>query len=294
MKVFNIKEDFSNIPKFNKPINLCLGYFDAVHIAHQKLINTARVMSDIPVGIITFTSNVKGRKNLTSLESRLNIFKQLNIDYVLVLPFSKKIQHISYIKFKELFFDKLNVHKYFTGEDFTFGKDKKGTVKYLSKFYKVHVVSFMKKNNKKISSFDIANLIKNGRIEEANKLLGRTYQIKGRVVKGFKNGRRINFPTANIKIGKDFVIPKYGVYKVIVYVLGVPYLGVANVGVHPTINKLNSPLIEVHITNFNKDIYKKEIYVEFVSFVREEKKFKSIDELKKQIATDIKRVKLDD
>jgi len=290
MKIIKINENLSNVPSIKTKMSLCLGYFDGVHIAHQRLINEARVHTSDKVGIITFSSNIKGRETLTNLENRLNLFKLLNIDYVFIFPFSKKFKNISKEEFKKKFFDKLNIEALYSGKDFSFAKNKSGDISYLKKYYPVHIVKFLKIDDKKISSFDIAKFIKEGKIKKANKYLGRPYQIKGRVIKGYQQGRKINFPTANIKIIDNFVVPKYGVYKVIVYVLGVPHLGIANVGVHPTINKLNEPLLEVHIPNYSNNLYGKEIYIEFMDFIRDEKKFKNENLLRTQINKDIAKV----
>jgi len=290
MKIIKVNENLSNIPVIKTKISLCLGYFDGVHIAHQRLINEARVHTTDKVGIITFSTNIKGRETLTNLENRLNLFKLLNIDYVFVFPFSKKFKNISKEEFKNKFFDKLNIDALYCGKDFYFAKDKSGDISYLKKFYSVHVVKFLKIDDKKISSFDIANFLKEGKIKKANKFLGRPYQIKGRVIKGYQEGRKLNFPTANIKIIDNFVVPKYGVYKVIVYIFGVPHIGIANVGIHPTINKLKEPLLEVHIPNYSRNLYGKELYIEFIDFIRSEKKFKTQKELISQINRDIAKI----
>lgn len=291
MKVYEINTAFNNIPKLKNEISLCLGYFDGVHIAHQRLINNAIIHSDNPVGIITFNNNIKNRQGLTSLNSRINLFKLLNIEYVFVLPFTKKVKNMSHILFKEKFLDQLNIDQLFVGEDFAFGKNKKGNIEYLKKYYSVKVIKFIKKENKKISSYEIAEFIRNGDIKKANAYLGRPYQIRGRVIRGFQKGRKLNFPTANIKILDDYVVPKFGVYKVITYVFGIPRLAIANVGVHPTINKLDKPIIEVHIFNYSSNLYNREIYIEFIDFIRDEKKFKNENELVEQIKKDMKIAK---
>ena len=291
MKIFKINSSLTNIPKLNKKLCLCLGYFDGVHIAHQRLINEAKIGSDDLIGIITFDSGVKGKENLTSLDDRLNLFKALKVDLVFVFPFTKAFKNLSAEEFKKKFLDKVKPTTLIAGNDFKFGKNRKGDITYLKKFYKVHVVDFLKKDNKKISSKEIISLIKDGKIKKANEYLGRAYQIKGRVIHGLRNGSKLNFPTANIKILNNYVVPRFGVYKVITYVFGVPHLGIANVGIHPTIDKLKTPLLEVNIQNFSKDIYGKEIYVEFVDFVRPEKKFNSKNELIKQIKKDISSLK---
>ncbi len=288
MKVFKINSNLNNVPKLKEKISLCLGYFDGVHIAHQRLINEAKIKNDDSIGIITFIGQVKGKENLTSIEDRLNLFKALKVDYVFILPFNKTFKSLSALQFKERFLDKLSPTSLICGHDFKFGKNRIGDISYLKKFYPVQVVNFLKKDNKKISSNDIIYLIKEGNIKKANEYLGRAYQIKGRVISGYQKGGELNFPTANIKILPPYVVPKFGVYKVITYVLGIPRLGIANVGVHPTVNKLKEPILEVHIQNYSGNLYNKEIYVEFIDFIREERKFKSEKDLVSQIKKDIK------
>ena len=236
---------------------------------------------------------MKSRSYLTSLESRLCLFKSLKVDYVFLFPFTKKIKNMTYVQFKEKFFDQLKIKTLFMGKDFTFGKNGEGNVTYLKKYYDVEILPDIKKDNKKISSQAIASLIKEGEIKKANQCLGRPYEIKGRVVSGYHYGKELNFPTANVRFKYDYVIPRFGVYKVIIYVLGVPHLGIANVGVHPTINALKKPIIEVHIPHFVGNLYHQEVYIEFVNFIRPEKKFKNEKELVNQIKKDIKFIKND-
>lgn len=291
MKIFKINPSLTNVPKLNKKLCLCLGYFDGVHIAHQRLINEAKVTSDDQIGIITFSNGIKGKENLTSIDDRLNLFKALKVDYVFIFPFNKAFKNLSAEQFKKRFLDVVKPTSLIAGNDFKFGKNRQGDIAYLKKYYKVHVVDFLKRNNKKISSNDIISFIKEGNIKKANEYLGRAYQIKGKVISGYQKGGQLNFPTANIKISGSYVVPRFGVYKVITYVLGIPRLGIANVGVHPTVNKLKEPILEVHIKNFSGNIYNKEIYVEFVDFVRPEKKFKNEKELIKQIKKDFSSLK---
>lgn len=287
MKIYKINETLTNVPKLKERINLCLGYFDGVHIAHQRLINASQSASNNPTGIITFLGNIKPRECLTSLEDRLNLFKALKVDYVFILPFTSKIKNMTHITFKEKFFDVIKPNLLLMGSDYTFGKNRLGNAAYLKKHYKVEIIPDVKKNHQKISANLITQLIKDGEIKKANAYLGRPYEVKGKVVVGFKHGAKLGFPTANVRFDHDYVMPRLGVYKAIIYVLGVPHLGIANVGVHPTVNKLKKPILEVHIPLFKKNLYHQEVYVEFLDFIRPEKKFKSEKELKAQIKKDL-------
>ncbi|MDC3104393.1 riboflavin biosynthesis protein RibF, partial [Candidatus Pelagibacter bacterium] len=140
-----------------------------------------------------------------------------------------------------------------------------------------------------ISSTIIRKKIENGKIKEANKLLGRTWSVEGKVIKGERRGRVIGFPTCNIKM-KDYIIPKLGVYSVIVETDQFKKRGIANIGYRPTFNGLNL-LLEVNIFGINKNLYNKEIKINFINFIRSEKKFKGLEQLKKQIKIDITQSK---
>jgi riboflavin kinase/FMN adenylyltransferase len=181
----------------------------------------------------------------------------------------------------------LGVKEIYIGEDFRFGKNRSGDISLLKEYFEVEIVPFELDKNIKISSTKLIELIKDGKVEEFNRLTNRNYEIKGTVVDGLKNGRKINFPTANIKPLFNYVLPKNGVYKTLIYIFGVPYLSVTNIGYHPTIDKLNEVSIETHILNFDMDIYGANVYIEFISFIREEKKFNNIEELKEQLKNDI-------
>lgn len=290
MKIFKIKEDLSNIPYLKAPINLCLGYFDGVHIAHQKLI-TAAVNHDAHAGgVITFSDNLKQRPCLSSLNDRLIIFKELKVDFVFVLPFSQAIKTLSPESFIKKFLQKLNVASLFLGADYHFGLNAKGDASLLKKYFPTHVIPFFKHDKEKISSFQISKLIEKGKMEIANILLGRPYEVQGEIVSGNQIGRTIKYPTANIKLNFNYVMPYSGVYKTIIYINGIPHLSITNVGYHPTIKRLHKPSVEVHIPNFSENIYGNHVYLDFIAFIRPERKFDSIGQLSRQIASDIKQL----
>ena len=143
------------------------------------------------------------------------------------------------------------------------------------------------------TNHSIIKYIKQGNIKTANKLLGHPYEVVGNIKHGYGRGAKIGFPTANLDLNANYVIPKFGVYKCVAYVRGVPHVAIVNVGVHPTVGSLDKPLIEVHIPNFTQITYGMIIYLVFIDFVREEKKFNNVDELKKQIQEDLMTVVVD-
>ncbi len=296
--VKTIKINLQSIPNLNEPISICLGYFDGVHKGHQKLIADARAKSSYPVAVLLYdfsdTTSIFPHKNpyiLTSLEDKEILFRQLGIDYLFILNNLNGFFDYSSEDFMSKVLDKLNVKEVFVGEDYRFGKNALGNPAILKTRYKVEVIPLLIKNNLKISTQEIINLIKEGNISQANDLLGHDYQISGIVSNGKKLGSTIGFPTANLQINHPYVIPKFGVYKTISFISGIPHISITNVGVNPTINANNQVTIESHLLNYSGDFYGKRSDLAFISYIRDEKKFNSIDELKAQIAKDIEAIK---
>ena len=189
-------------------------------------------------------------------------------------------------QFISFLLNNFNIKEVVIGEDFSFGKDAKGNKLTLLKYnFKVDVVEELKYDNLKIGTSYIIKLLKEGNMILANKLLGYPYQITGVVNNGFHFGKNHNYPTANIDFN-DYVVPKYGVYASKVLLDNKEYKAICNVGVHPTINELNKPILEVNLFNFNGNLYNKKISIQLIDFIREEKKFTSTSELYKQINLD--------
>lgn len=288
----------NKIPKINEPIALCLGNFDGVHLGHQRLIKEAVLQDENKVAVLTFCNPLgqifslrKSTSLLTSVDDRLEILKGLGVSYLIAMEFTKEIRDLRAIEFIDLVLKKLNVQRIYVGNDYRFGKNIEGDVQFLQKHFPVTILNLMKNEEDKISTSSIIRLIQNGDIKRANLLLGRPYRIKGQVVKGIKDGQKIGFPTANLKLEVPYVLPLNGVYKTNAYFNNKKYKSITNVGIHPTLNKLSSPIIEVHILDFHKNIYNEELRVEFLEFLREEKIFNTIKELKEQIKTDLKNIK---
>lgn len=290
-----IQLEYKDIKKFNEPLTLCLGYFDGVHLGHQKLISEAVKSSKYKVGVLTFDKpissfidNGKSLEVITSLDDRFKVISRLNADYYFVLHIDKDFLNLSVDDFLSLL-EKMNVKEIYVGEDYRFAKDAKGNINDLKKCFKTNVVSLVNENDKKISTQDIVNSLKNGDLVLTKTLLGRNYLISGVVSKGKQLGRTIGYPTMNLKTFSNYVLPKFGVYKTITYLNGVPHNSITNVGIKPTING-SSPTIEVYIPNFSGEVYDENLAVEFIEFIRSEIKFSSLEELKNQIDKDIKKV----
>ena len=173
------------------------------------------------------------------------------------------------------------------GEDYTFGKEAKGNVDLLKQSFSTTVVPLLKDKKGKLSTSRLIEDLNNGDISDLTHVLGRFYHLKGEVVKGYQNGRTIGFKTANMHLACPYFLPKNGVYTALAYVHQKKYMSMINVGVHPTIEPLKHPLIEVHILDFDEDIYLENIEIEIVSFIRDEKKFASLEELKEQLQKDL-------
>ena len=281
--------NYNNKNLIQDEVCICLGYFDGLHLGHLRLINEA-LKSKYKSCVLTFdfsnNINLKNKNVLTTLEDKKRILSSLNVDYLLVLKFDDKIMNLSPDEFVHFLLNNFNIKEVVVGEDFSYGKNTKGNNETLSKYnFKVNVIDELKFNNLKIGTSYIIKLLKDGNMILANKLLGYPYQISGVVNNGFHFGKNHDYPTANINFN-DYVVPKYGVYACKVLLDNKEYKSICNVGVHPTINELNKPILEVNLFNFNGNLYNKKISIQLIDFIREEKKFTSTSELYKQINLD--------
>ena len=223
------------------------------------------------------------------LVDRFKIVKELGIEDIIVLTFDNISMNLEPNEFIDYLLNTLNVKNITVGFDFSFGKRGRGKVKDLLELepnIKVNVIDELKIDDKKVSSSYIIEDIKNGNIESLDKTLGTLYYVKGKVIRGLGNGRKLSFPTLKFELYDEYVIPKKGVYGVNVEIDGKTYLGMANIGVHPSIAELDKELLEVHLFNFNEDVYGKEVKCTFLYFIRDEVKFNSLDDLINQLKKD--------
>lgn len=271
---------------------LCLGFFDGVHLGHQKLIKKAR-KEGYKLGVFSFNQSpayVLGNKTsdtcITSIADKADLFEELGVDYLYLMEFNKETLKATKDEFISQVLLKINPYQICCGPDYHFGARAEGDVAYLKQYFNVKVNDFENIGGNKISSRNIISLIKEGKMEEVTSMLGRPYRINGTVMVGYRKGRDLDFPTANLALEYEYVYPLIGVYVGYAYVYGDKYKAIINVGTHPTINPLNEPIIEVHLLDFDQNIYGKNIFVEFVQFIREEKKFESIEALKIQLGRD--------
>ena len=286
---------------------LLIGNFDGLHLGHQKLFNIAKNYKKkfkLKVGVITFEPMPKMYFNkklknfrISNVSQKIKILEKLGIDFLIIKKFDKKFSKIKSHSFiKQILYNKLDAKYIFVSNNFRFGNKREGDVNQLVKYeknykYKIVKPKPYKLKKKIISATFVRKLLFNGKIELANKLLNRNWSIEGIVEKGRQMGKTIGFPTCNIDI-KDYVLAKPGVYAVKIYRRNKNYAlkGIANLGYRPTFNQ-KKILLEVHIFNFNENIYNKRLTIEFINFIRKEKKFKNINQLKKQINLDLKMAK---
>ena len=284
---------------------IAIGNFDGLHLGHQKVINQAQLKAKknkLPFGIITFepmpimffNKKIKNHR-INSLSQKKNQLTKLKLDFIIIVNFNKIFSKLSADKFiEQVIFKKTKCNFLYVSNNFKFGYKRQGSIQTLKKYsklfnYKTIITKPYKKRTKVISSTIIRKKISEGKINEVNKLLNRNWCIQGKVIKGHKRGRKIGFPTCNVRI-LDYIVPKLGVYAVSVKNSKFHRKGIANVGYRPTFNGQNL-LLEVNIFGINKNLYNKEIEVNFIKFIRSEKKFKDLEQLKKQIKVDIIKAK---
>jgi len=282
-----------NIDKKYKRSIVLIGNFDGVHLGHQKLLKLAQSYKkkyNLKIGVINFDPMPKmffnqSLKNfrLSNISQKINLLKKLKVDFIITKKFDKVFSKTKSINFiRQILFQKLNAKFIFVSNNFRFGNKREGDVNLLINHeldydYKVIKPKPLITSNKIMSSTLIRNLLENGYLDKANKLLDRKWCIEGNVQKGRQVGKKIGFPTCNIDI-KDYVLAKPGVYAVkVLRKNNSKYIkGIANLGYRPTFNQ-KKILLEVHLFNFSGNLYNKYLSVEFLKFIRKEKKFKNVN-----------------
>lgn len=285
----------------NKNLSLALGYFDGVHLGHQEVIKSAVTFAkqrNSKSAVITFKDHPCCHfygvcpKYILSRMQREEKIAELGVDYLYELDFNDLLCKLSAKDYLEKilinYFAPISIS---TGFNHYFGAKKSGNVEFLRKFqyiygYKYFEISPNKLDNEIISSTTIRNLLQNGNIQKANKMLGYNFSITGKVIEGQKLGRKLGFNTANLVYPAELIDIPFGAYQTEVNNLK----AVTNFGIRPTVSNQKQPVIETHILNFNENIYGKTISVNFIKMLRTEQKFNSIKDLKQQISIDINKV----
>ena len=301
MEIYFGHKDF----KSHKPV-VTLGMFDGVHRGHRALLDSliskakklgseSVVMTLNPHPRILLSRSDSSLRFLTSLEEKIELLEEAGIDKLVVIPFSRKLSRMPACDFiKKYLVDIIGVEHLIMGFDHHFGYRGYGNAVTVTECaanygFSVDRQEPLKEGSEIISSTTIRELIFDGSLSKANRLLGYPYRLKGKVVEGKKIGRMLGFPTANITL-TDELVPKAGVYAVTVECLNNQYQGVANIGYSPTFDD-HQFTVEVHLLDFKKDIYGEQIRVNFVKRIRSEMKFSNINELSEQIHKDIDRAK---
>ncbi|WP_226665627.1 bifunctional riboflavin kinase/FAD synthetase [Metabacillus litoralis] len=281
---------------------LALGYFDGVHKGHQKVILKAKEIADelgVKSAVMTFNPHplVVLRKQkaidyITPLEDKIQIIEDLNVDILFVVEFTKEFAALLPQQFVDDFIINLNVKHVVAGFDFTYGHLGKGTMETIPfhsrEQFSYTTVEKQTDHDRKISSTLIREVIRSGDVSYAQTLLGRPHSTIGTVIHGDKRGRTIGFPTANVEVINDYIIPPTGVYAVTLKVKNQVYEGVCNIGYKPTFHDEKSvkPSVEVHIFDFSDEIYGEKVTVFWFKRIRSEQKFNNVDELIQQISLD--------
>ena len=290
-----------------KNLCLCIGNFDGVHLGHQhlikKIIKNAK-LDQLRSAILTFVPHPKVyfKKTNTNFNIMINDDKKkllnlLGVENYIEYKFNKSLSSLDpKIFIEKILVQQLHIKKIVVGKDFRFGKDRAGDTTLLKKLsnkfgYQLSIIGDVKskETNTKFSSSTIRRNIHQGSFEKVSQALGRNWCMEGKIIKGNQKARLINFPTANMKPG-NHILPKKGVYCVKIVFQGNLYRGIANFGERPTVKGVNL-LLETHIFDFNGNIYGKELTVEFLTFIRPEKKFKDFKSLTKQIRKDVIKAK---
>ena len=281
-----------------------IGNFDGVHIGHKKILASIKEeakQQGLSSCVITFHPHPqKVLQNidiplLVPIRERLKLLEEQGIDVVACYTFTKDIAKISAQDFvTDILVGKLNLKHLIVGPDFSFGRKREGNLELLNKMgaqygFDTEVVETALYEGEIVSSTSIRNLVREGNLLKARNFLGYNFYIEGQVKEGERRGRQIGFPTANLETDWD-ILPKVGVYATLANVNGIKHQSITNIGYRPTFGH-NELLIETHIFNFNEDIYKKRVKVEFIDRVRDEQKFDGPDALVEQIKIDVERVK---
>ena len=301
-----IRDSLNNFSEISSNFAVTIGNFDGVHLGHQKLIKD--ILQDChtkneELVVCTFVPHPKfilaNAKNflINSYEERQNLIEKLGIKYLVEFNFNRDFSTLSPAEFLDnyIFINK-KCKALYLGHDFAFGANKAGDHDFVKNYCAQKNIryflekEFLNKNQMKPSSTQIRNFLLTADIKNANNLLGRSFFVSGRVIKGKGRGKTIGFPTANILFDEGRIFPKVGVYKSQVHLKDMIYNSITNIGYNPTFTDSNHINFETHILDFDNDIYGEKIKVEIIDFIRDEMKFSNVNELVKQINLDIKKL----
>ena len=296
----NLIED--TYPQALPPTVATIGFFDGVHLGHRYLINQVKIAASQCgwcSSIITFPIHPRQviqsdyqPQLLSSPEEKIELLSQTGVDNCILLPFTQELSKLTAYEFMQLLYDKYKVRMLVIGYDHRFGHNRAETFEDYCRYGRelgIHIMqaTAYTQEQDKVSSSAIRRALLSGDVMTAQKYLGYNYFLEGTVVSGYQVGRKIGFPTANLRVDFPYkLIPSIGVYAVRVQVAGQQWKGMLSIGYRPTINNGNDLSIEVHILDFQGDIYNQKMRIEFIEFLRPEIKFDSVDELIAQMHKD--------
>ena len=285
-----------------KDAALTIGVFDGVHLGHKQLISELTRQArqkKLLSGVVTFRQHPEGIINagkklplLTDMPTRIKLLKDEDVDFVVPLTFSSELAEIDARSFITMLQKYLKMRAMVIGPDFALGKNRQGNIEMLTKLgketgFSVTVVPPLVLNGEVVSSTAIRQALANGDMEKYHQMTGHYFSLRGKVVTGAGRGGGLGFPTANLDVSKGHAIPGDGVYCGLAYINGKAYQTMTNVGENPTFGD-NERTIESFLIDYKGDLYGHALSVDFISKLRDEKKFNNIDELKKQVASDVK------
>jgi riboflavin kinase/FMN adenylyltransferase len=296
MRVYNNFKSTDSVK--SEPLVTSIGGFDGIHLGHQALFKKAFDVSNAMFQIVTFNEIPKiyfnkDLKPLIDQDQRSSIFEKLLPKNIIFLDF-KSVNKMNAQEFCEFLQHNLQTEKLVIGKDFRFGNQRVGDVNTLINYFGEENVTLLDDfliSSEKVSTTKIRLFYAQGKIKEAEKYLGRPISYTGTVVIGKRLGSSIGFPTANVQLHNLTQLPRFGVYAVRVHIDKKTYLGCLNIGINPTVEANLDTKIEIHILEFDENIYDKDISFELIEFIRDEKKFGSIDDLTAQIQLDVDKIK---
>ena len=307
MRIFR---DLNDLAEFKNSV-VTIGTFDGVHLGHQKILNKLKnEANDINGESLLFTFYPHPRmvvfpeshnlKLIQTIDEKIESLREFGLDNLIIYPFTKEFSRLTAFEFvRDILVDKLRVKKLVIGYDHQFGRNREGDIEFLRETanifdFEVIEISAEEIDEVNVSSTKIRNSIIDGNIARANEFMGKPFQVQGKVVQGKKLGREIGYPTINLQLNNEHkIMPLDGVYAVQVYIAGSKHFGMMNIGINPTINVpyKEEKKYEVHLFDFDQNLYDENVIVLFRKFIREEKTFDNLDALKLQIQADEKNIR---
>ncbi|WP_068467785.1 bifunctional riboflavin kinase/FAD synthetase [Candidatus Protochlamydia phocaeensis] len=301
MQIFHQLEDFKD---HKKPVILTIGNFDGVHLGHLAVLQRARTFArdNSQLTVLTFSNHPSEVLRpeqpvplLCTLKHKIQLLQMHSLQALVLLPFTRYLANHSAASFIERVRQFIPFTHLILGHDATLGRDRQGNKSTMQQLalewgFTVHYVDEYRYEGQPVSSTRIRGLIQQGELGQAETLLGRPYSIYSHVLPGLGKGKQIGFPTANLEV-RGLCLPPFGVYAVEVRKDNQSFRGIANLGLAPTVREDRTPLLEVHLLSSHPDFYEEPIEVIFEGFIRPEKKFESLEDLRRQIKQDIEQVK---